>query len=75
MLFDKFNRGSKHPLAVATVLALAGVAAPAFAGQAGERIVVDSYIDNSRKYRNMLGQSGRPSVCIPTGSRLQGQPC
>ena len=37
--------------------------------------VMDTYIDNARKFRNVVGQSGRVSVCAPAGSRVGGEAC
>ena len=37
--------------------------------------VVDAFIDGSRKFRDIVGQSGRVSVCAPLGSRVGVEPC
>ena len=37
--------------------------------------VIESFIDGSRKFRDIVGQSGRVSVCAPSGSRVGGSPC
>lgn len=36
---------------------------------------VDTFIDDARRFRTRVGPSGRPSVCIPSGSTLSGDAC
>ena len=38
-------------------------------------VIVDTYIDDARRFRNQINQSGRPSVCRPPGSSLAGGTC
>jgi hypothetical protein len=33
---------------------------------------IDAYIDNARKLRDVVGQSGRTKVCAPAGSNMPG---
>ena len=38
-------------------------------------VQVDTFIDTARKFRNVIGQSGRVSTCIPLGSTIGGTAC
>lgn len=39
---------------------------------APQAVQVDTSIDTARKFRNVIGQSGRVSTCIPVGSKISG---
>jgi type IV fimbrial biogenesis protein FimT len=36
---------------------------------------IESYIDSSRKFVDLVGRSGRVKTCIPVGSKMPGEPC
>ncbi|MCY7316089.1 MAG: GspH/FimT family pseudopilin [Rubrivivax sp.] len=40
-----------------------------------DNVLVDGFIDDSRKFRNRVGISGRVSVCVPSPSTLGGDSC
>lgn len=44
-------------------------------GNPAQQFIVDVSIDTSRKIRTEIQRSGRPSICIPTGSSVRGEPC
>ena len=42
---------------------------------APEPFVVETYVDGSRKFRAIVGLSGRTTVCAPSGSTVGGTAC
>ena len=44
-------------------------------GATRSRFLIESFIDDSRKFRDIVGLSGRVSVCAPSGSRVGGNAC
>lgn len=54
-----------------------GMMMPGLDGPAApnESMVIDTLIDSARKFRNLVAQSGRVSVCQPLGSRVGGVSC
>lgn len=44
-------------------------------GLPAQAFVIDVFIDASRRLRTEIQRSGRPSVCVPAGSTMQGLAC